>query len=96
MTASEDFQVIEVESPNFGENVWNDGMVVLSSGSVLGTTVVKKVQVIEKGKGAPAAIKTVKTVQKSDEAFYNLAGQRVNASYKGIVIQSGKKMIKIK
>ena len=96
MTASEDFQVIEVESPNFGENVWNDGMVVLSSGSVLGTTVVKKVQVIEKGKGAPAAIKTVKTVQKSDEAFYNLAGQKVNASYKGIVIQSGKKMIKIK
>ena len=93
MTASEDFQVIEVESPNFGENVWNDGMVVLSSGSVLGTTVVKKVQVIEKGKGAPAAIKTVKTVQKSDEAFYNLAGQRVNASYKGIVIQSGKKYI---
>lgn len=96
MTASEDFQVIEVESPNFGENVWNDGMVVLSSGSVLGTTVVKKVQVIEKGKGAPAAIKTVKTAQKSDEAFYNLAGQKVNASYKGIVIQSGKKMIKIK
>ena len=96
MTASEDFQVIEVESPNFGENVWNDGMVVLSSGSVLGTTVVKKVQVIEKGKGVPAAIKTVKTVRKSDEAFYNLAGQKVNASYKGIVIQSGKKMIKIK
>jgi hypothetical protein len=93
MTASEDFQVIEVESPNFGENVWNDGMVVLSSGSVLGTTVVKKVQVIEKGKGAPAAIKTVKTAQKSDEAFYNLAGQKVNASYKGIVIQSGKKYI---
>jgi len=93
MTASEDFQVFEVESPNFGENVWNDGMVVLSSGSVLGTTVVKKVQVIEKGKGAPAAIKTVKTVQKSDEAFYNLAGQKVNASYKGIVIQSGKKYI---
>lgn len=94
MTASEDFQVIEVESLNFGEDVWNDGMVVLSSGSVLGTTVVKKVQVIEKGKGVPAAIKTVKTVRKSDEAFYNLAGQKVNASYKGIVIQSGKKMIK--
>ena len=96
MTASEDFQVIEVESLNFGEDVWNDGMVVLSSGSVLGTTVVKKVQVIEKEKGTPAAIMTLKTVRKSDDAFYNLAGQKVNASYKGIVIQSGKKMIKIK
>lgn len=94
MTAGEDFQLIEVESPNFGENVWDDGYVILSSGWVLGTTVVKKVQVVEKEKGAAAAIKTAKTVQKSDDAIYNLAGQKVSASYKGIVIKNGKKMIK--
>jgi hypothetical protein len=93
MTASEDFQVIEVESLNFGEDVWNDGMVVLSSGSVLGTTVVKKVQVIEKEKGTLAAIMTLKT-NKADDTIYNLAGQKVNASYKGLVIKNGKKMIK--
>ena len=93
MTASEDFQVIEVESLNFGEDVWNDGMVVLSSGSVLGTTVVKKVQVIEKEKGTLAAIMTLKT-NKADDTIYNLAGQKVNTSYKGLVIKNGKKMIK--
>lgn len=93
MTAGEDFQVIEVESLNFGEDVWNDGMVVLSSGSVLGTTVVKKVQVIEKEKGTLAAIMTLKT-NKADDTIYNLAGQKVNASYKGLVIKNGKKMIK--
>ena len=93
MTASEDFQVIEVESLNFGEDVWNDGMVVLSSGSVLGTTVVKKVQVIEKGKGTLAAIMTLKS-NKADDTIYNLAGQKVNASYKGLVIKNGKKIIK--
>lgn len=93
MTASEDFQVIEVESLNFGEDVWNDGMVVLSSGSVLGTTVVKKVQVIEKEKGTLAAIMTLKT-NKADDTIYNLAGQKVNASYKGLVIKNRKKIIK--
>ena len=93
MTASENFQVIEVESLNFGEDVWNDGMVVLSSGSVLGTTVVKKVQVIEKEKGTLAAIMTLKT-NKADDTIYNLAGQKVNASYKGLVIKNGKKIIK--
>lgn len=91
MTASEDFQVIELESPNFGEDLWNDGCIFLYSGWVLGTTVVKKVQVIEKEKGTPAAIKTMKTNQ-ADDTVYNLAGQKVNASYKGLVIKNGKKM----
>lgn len=93
MTASEDFQVIEVESHNFGGNVWNEGYVILSSGWVLGTTVVKKVQVIERDDDAPAAIKSAKTVRKSDDAIYNLAGQKVNTSFKGIVIKNGKKTI---
>ena len=28
-----------------------------------------------------------------DGAIYNLAGQKVNASYKGVVIQNGKKFL---
>ena len=35
-------------------------------------------------------MKTVKTV-KDNDAIYSLAGQKVGTSYKGIVIQNGKK-----
>lgn len=38
------------------------------------------------------AIKAVKAAQDSD-AIYNVAGQKVNASYKGLVIKNGKKYI---
>jgi hypothetical protein len=30
---------------------------------------------------------------KADGAVYNLAGQRVDANYKGVVIQNGKKFV---
>lgn len=40
-------------------------------------------------------ISTLKDVQKDSNApMYNLAGQRVNNSYRGIVIQNGKKFVK--
>ena len=39
------------------------------------------------------AIKNVKTAAKNDGAIYNLAGQKVNAAYKGVVIKDGKKYI---
>lgn len=35
----------------------------------------------------------VNVVQPQDDAIYNLAGQKVDADYKGIVIKNGKKMI---
>ena len=38
-------------------------------------------------------ISTVKTVRVDDGAIYNLAGQKVDKSYKGVVIMNGKKMI---
>ena len=38
-------------------------------------------------------INTVKTVRVDDGAIYNLAGQKVDKSYKGVVIMNGKKMI---
>jgi hypothetical protein len=93
-TASKDFQVIDAEIPAVDFTFDGDALVLFDSGWVLGTTVVKEVQVIEKMKGGTAAIKTAKTVQKSDDAIYNLAGQKVNASYKGLVIKNGKKIIK--
>ena len=39
------------------------------------------------------AIKTVKKANAGNSAIYNLAGQKVNAAYKGVVIKDGKKYI---
>ena len=88
--AKDDFQVFDVYFPNFIGNTWRDGYITLRSGKMVGTTVLKKVQVYEKQKGGTAAIKPVKPV-KADDALYNLAGQKVSTSYKGIVIKNGKK-----
>ena len=40
-----------------------------------------------------SAIQGVKAAKKFNGAIYNLAGQKVNASYKGVVIKDGKKYI---
>jgi hypothetical protein len=42
--------------------------------------------------GSETAINAVKAT-KADDAIYNLNGQRVNASYKGLVIKNGKKVV---
>jgi len=42
----------------------------------------------------PTGINSVKAAQANDDAVYNLAGQKVSESYKGIVIKNGKKVIK--
>lgn len=39
------------------------------------------------------AVKTVAAAKKADAAIYNLAGQKVDAAFKGMVIQNGKKFI---
>ena len=53
------------------------------------------VTLLNKGQiaGAPSSIQGVKTATNNDAAIYNLAGQKVNASYKGVVIQNGKKFL---
>ena len=43
--------------------------------------------------GGTTGIAPVKTVKVQSNAIYNLAGQRVDANYKGVVIVNGKKMI---
>lgn len=42
----------------------------------------------------PSSIETLPAVAKNDNAIYNLAGQRVSESYRGVVIQNGKKYYK--
>jgi len=39
------------------------------------------------------AIQSVKKANADKGAIYNLAGQKINASYKGVVIKDGKKFI---
>ena len=43
--------------------------------------------------GAPTAIQKIQVVKAENGARYNLAGQKVDAAYKGIVILNGKKFI---
>lgn len=93
VTADDDFQVIDIDFPDFVGDTWGDGYVMLSNGWVAGTTVLKKVQVYEKQKGSETAIKPVKKTT-SDDTIYNLSGQKVTSSYKGIVVSKGRKIVK--
>ena len=43
--------------------------------------------------GTETGIKTVNTVQNTNATIYNLAGQQVTNSFKGIVVKDGRKMI---
>ena len=43
--------------------------------------------------GSETGVKAVKTVQNSNAAIYNLAGQKVTNGFKGLVIKDGRKMI---
>ncbi len=43
--------------------------------------------------GGETGVKAVKTVQNSNAAIYNLAGQKVNNDFKGIVVKDGKKFV---
>lgn len=96
VTADDDFQVIDVECSDFPGNVLGDAYVMLGSGWVVGTTIVKQVKIYEKletgSRGDQTAIKAEKA-EKVDNTSYNLIGQKVNASYKGVVINNGKKML---
>ena len=42
----------------------------------------------------PTAVKNIAVQATTDGVAYNLAGQQVNNTYKGIVIQNGKKAIR--
>lgn len=102
---NDDFQTIDFEFPGFGDDIKegyrvDDCHALLQVGWVAGATVVKKVVVFEKDKDAFMAaketgIEEVKAMntKKVDGSIYNLAGQKVSPSYKGIVIRNGKKVV---
>ena len=92
VTACNDWQVIDIESPNYYCDIPDNAYVLLGFGEMVGTTVLKKVQVYERLKDGETAIKTTKS-DEADAPIYNLSGQKVDASYKGVVIQNGKKRI---
>ena len=81
---------VEVLFEGYAYNVDGNGFVLFQCGDFAGTTIVKNVKVIDLD---ATAIKSVKKADKADGATYNLAGQKVNASYKGVVIKNGKKFI---
>ena len=89
--ATGDFQWVEVEFPDYAYNVDGNGFVLFQCGAFAGSSIVKTIEVWDVTNG-PLAIKSAKAV-KADGAIYNLAGQKVNASYKGLVIKNGKKFI---
>lgn len=91
VVASHDFQIIDVEYPEYKCKAI-DGMIILGWGWVVGTTILKEVELLEKTN--TAGIKSIKSPQGADGAAYNLSGQKVNASYKGIVIRNGKKSLR--
>ena len=61
-------------------------------GWVPGTTIIKEVEVLEK-RGA-SGIRSVKASKVAGDMIYNLSGQKVSPSYKGIVIIDGKKSLR--
>ncbi len=68
----------------------NDAHVLWQQGWLVGTVKISKVQVFEKeGSG----IESMVAEKAFNGAIYNLAGQKVDANYKGVVIKNGKKMM---
>ncbi len=91
-----------IDGNNININVWNnpDAGISFADGKIVKT----KLAVSNSGwyyvynitlgtEETLAGIKTVKTVKTGNGLIYNLAGQRVDASYKGLVIKNGQKMI---
>jgi GH35 family endo-1,4-beta-xylanase len=96
-------QLAKVNVPKTGDNDWSKYKTVkgklsqpLEAGEqILRITINSPYANIDKieFKGTETGINTI-TVDDSDEPAYNLAGQKVNSHYKGLVIKNGKKVIK--
>ncbi len=86
------FQIIDVEYPEYSNNVVEGCHVVIGFGWVEGTTIIQEVELLERT--SAATIWSVKTERDLDNAIYNLSGQKVGPPYRGIVIQNGRKVVK--
>ena len=89
-TSTDDFQIIDVEYPEYESSI-TGGHVLLGFGWVVGTTIIKEVEVLERS--TTAGIRNAKPAKDADDTVYNLSGQKVDASYKGIVIRKGKLVV---
>lgn len=65
--------------------ITRENIVVEAQGSSTPTSVVPNLD--------PSGISSVKAVANTNAPIYNLAGQKVNSSFKGIAIQNGKKFV---
>ena len=97
-------QLAKVKVPKTGDNDWSKYKTVkgklskpLEAGEqTLRITIegayanIDKIEI----KSTETGIRSVKTGDSSQDTVYNLAGQKVNSRYKGIVIQDGKKVMK--
>ena len=97
-------QLAKVKVPKTGDNDWSKYKTVkgklskpLEAGEqTLRITIegayanIDKIEI----KSTETGIRSVKTGDSSQDTVYNLAGQKVNSRYKGIVIQDGKKVVK--
>ena len=88
--ATGDFQEVECEFPGWSVDA-EGAHLLFQCGDFKGTTIVKKIQIY--AVGGTTGIKGVKTIAPISTAIYNLKGQKVDASYKGIVIKDGKKFL---
>ena len=96
-------QLAKVSVPKTGDNDWSKYKIVkgklsqpLEAGEqILRITIEGAYANIDKIelKGTETGISAI-TVDASDEPAYNLAGQKVNSRYKGLVIKNGKKVVK--
>lgn len=93
VNASDKWQVIDVEFPKFNGTVDGDGHVVFQNGFVVGTTILKMVEILDSNVFA-ADLSAPKTAPASmQDVYYNLNGQRIKHPSKGIYIKDGKKII---
>ena len=90
-TASDTFQIIDVDYPEYKGKVIG-AHVLVGFGWVPGTTIIKEVEVFEKT--STAAIRSVNSARDVNDTIYNLSGQKVSSSYKGIVIRKRKLLVK--
>lgn len=88
----EGFQIIDVEYPEYKGYADGNGFVLFGCGWVVGTTILNEIEIFEKRNTTD--ILSVKAIKTTNNTIYNLAGQKVSSSYKGIVIQNKKVVIK--
>ena len=88
--ATGDFQEVECLFEGWSVNAENAHL-LFQCGDFLGTTIVKAIKVIQIG-GDPSGIKEIKNNVQNNVRF-NLAGQKVDDTFKGVVIMNGKKFM---